>query len=314
MTMKTPALDEPGLPTLRVAMCQIATREWAVAENLAATLAALDEAAAQGAELAITPECVLHGYGFWDPQHQVNGRPFDDVMREAAEPIDGPRLAQVCARVRHHGTMDVVFGFAEREGDRIHNTAVLIGRDGTIRNVYRKVHCRDFESTEHTGHFTPGDHFEALELSQGEGSAARTFKLGTMICFDREIPETVRSLRAAGAEIIACPLATDTADLRAPLVSTEEMNNELITRVRAAENEVFIVVVNHAVRFNGGSFAVGPGGQLLHQMGPEAGVVVLDLPVGVVSARFHNRPLGWMGWGFRRPQIYDRYLSTVPRK
>ena len=49
------------------------------------------------------------------------------------------------------------------------------------------------------------------------------------------------------------------------VVGTEMVPNELITRCRAAENELFIAVVNHARRFNGGSFLVGPTGEVLHQ-------------------------------------------------
>ena len=198
--------------------------------------------------------------------------------------------------------MDVVFGFAERDGDRVHNSAAVIGRNGRLLDVYRKVHCRDFEDVGTRGWFTPGDRFFALKRPWSAGS----YQLGTMICFDREVTETVRCLRALGAQLIACPLACNTADAGA---LRNGADNEMVTRVRAAENEVFIAVANHAGRFNGGSFVVGPGGELLHQMGKEPGVVVLDIPVGVVAEKFHARPLGWMGWGYRRPEVYDQYLG-----
>jgi predicted amidohydrolase len=68
-------------------------------------------------------------------------------------------------------------------------------------------------------------------------------------------------------------------------------DNEMITR-RAAENEVFIVVVNHAGRFNGGSFAVGPEGELYAQLGAEAEVRVLEV--------IPNPATGLMfGWSFK---------------
>jgi predicted amidohydrolase len=101
-------------------------------------------------------------------------------------------------------------------------------------------------------------------------------------------------------------LATNTYDMSNP---ENRADNEMITRCRAAENEVFIVVVNHAGRFNGGSFAVGPSGELYAQLGAQAEVRVLDLPVGIVTPKFHNEPLGQLGWGFRRPEVYDRYLN-----
>jgi predicted amidohydrolase len=295
MTMKTPDIFEGNPPTLRLAMCQVETAPWDIDRNLANTLAALDEAGGKGADLAITPECVFHGYGF-------DG--VGDVYRatlEQAEPLDGARLAAVRTKARNHG-MDVVVGFAERDADdRVFNSAVLIDRGGEVVNVYRKVHLRDFESARGRGAFTPGDAFHVAPRAYPQGA----FQVGTMICFDREVPESVRCLRAQGAELIACPLATDTGRLDA----VGDLDNEVITRCRAAENEVFIAVVNHAGRFNGGSFVVGPGGEVITQMGAAPGVEVIDLPVGAIARRFHSDPLGWMGWGYRRPELYERYIG-----
>jgi len=291
---KTPDLWEGDPAVVRVAMCQVLTEEWALEDNFARTLAALEEAAAQGAELAITPECVIHGYGF--EKADERGR-----VCELADTPDSPRIRRVRETARELG-IDVVLGFAERGGDTVYNAAAVISRDGELLDLYRKVHCRHFESIWQRGWFTPGDRFFAVERPCSEG----LYNLGVMICFDREITETVRCLRALGSHLIACPLACDTEDMAHPGNHAE---NEMVTRVRAAENEVFIVVVNHAGRFNGGSFAVGPGGELLHQMGKEPGVVVLDVPVGAVRDGFHTKPLGWMGWGYRRPEVYDRYLG-----
>jgi predicted amidohydrolase len=291
---KTPDLWEGSPAVVKVAMCQVFTEEWAVEDNLARTLDALREAAERGAELAITPECVISGYGFEKPEQR--GR-----VHELAETADSPRLARVRETARALG-MDVGLGFAERDGDLVHNSAAVISRKGELLDLYRKVHCRHFESIWHWGWFTPGERFLAVERPCSQGA----YNLGVMICFDREVTETVRCLRALGSHLIACPLACDTEDAAHHGNYAE---NEMVTRVRAAENEVFIAVVNHAGRYNGGSFAVGPGGELLHQMGPEAGVVVLDIPVGAVRDGFHTKPLGWMGWGYRRPEVYDHYLQ-----
>ena len=291
--MPTPPQGECA--SLKVGLCQVYTEEWAVAANVERTLEAIDEAARLGAEIAVTPECVFHGYA-------SNQAPdYRARMLAAAEPLTGSNLQRVRDRARALGIY-VLVGFAERgEGDRVHNTAALLSPTGDLVNVYRKVHCRPFEDISHDGAFTPGDTFSVNRLRFGE----RAFAVGTMICFDREIPESVRCLRALGAEIVLCPLATDTARLSEPQNGAD---NEMITRCRAAENEVFIVVVNHAGRFNGGSFVVGPLGECLHQMGAEAGVHVVDVPVGRVASEFHCDPLGWMGWGYRRSDVYRKYL------
>jgi predicted amidohydrolase len=280
---------------LRVGLCQVHTEAWDVEGNFRRLLQSLEEAHRQGAELAITPECVLHGYGFEDPDAQ------GQRLAEVAEPADGPRLRALGDSARQFA-MDIVLGFAEKgEGGAIHNSAALLSRRGELLWVYRKVHCRNFETRGRGGPFEPGDRFYVTPLKFREGS----FRIGAMICFDREVAESVRCLRSLGAEFIACPLATNTFPMFAP---ENRADNELITRCRAAENEVFIAVVNHAGRFNGGSFVVGPTGECLCQLGAEAETRVLEVPVGEVQHRFHTRPWGWMGWGYRRPEVYARYL------
>lgn len=293
MTVPTPDTHA----RLRLGLCQIQTVPWDVEGNLARTLDALHSAASQGADLAVTPECVLNGYG---PLHDEETR---EKSRATAVAVDGAELRSVADAARRFG-MDVTVGFAERAaGGLIHNSAAYFGRDGEMKGLYRKVHCRDFEDVGHAGIFTPGNEFAVVRLERGD----RSFTIGTMICFDRERPETVRCLRALGAELVVCPLATNTS--RLDQLDTSRADNELVTRVRAAENEVFVAVVNHADTFNGGSFVVGPGGEVLVQMGEGAEVAVVDLPLGCISADFHSKPYGWMGWGFVRQQVYERYLK-----
>lgn len=69
--------------------------------------------------------------------------------------------------------------------------------------------------------------------------------------------------------------------------------------------------MNHVGRFNGGSYVVGPGGDVLHQMDERPGVPVVDVPVGIVRQAFHSQPLGWMGWDYRRPAVYGAYLNET---
>ncbi|MEO7115580.1 MAG: carbon-nitrogen hydrolase family protein [Caldimonas sp.] len=292
--MSQPEIYGRSYARVRVGLCQIRTVPWSIEENLTSTLAALNEAAERGAQLAITPECVLHGYAA-EPEKQAHLA----RLRVCAEPVDGPSMRRI-SEVARRRRMAVVVGFAERgSGDQIHNSAAVFDATGRLVDCYRKIHCRDFERIEGGGGFTPGSRFVVCPIRTAE----MEFRLGVMICFDREISETVRCLRSLGAELIACPLACDTSSLN---VLERYADNELITRCRAAENEVFIAVVNHAARFNGGSFAVGPRGETLVQLGIEQDVQIVELPLGGVRAAYHGKPLGWMGWGYRRPAVYER--------
>lgn len=288
-----------GYPKVRIGMCQVYTEEWEVEANINRTLEAIDEAASQGAEVAVTPECVFHGY----PIDETNGK--SDTFRKRlfgiAESPESEHLQLFRDKARQK-RIHVLVGFVEKGlNGQIHNTAAMISPDGTYVYLYRKVHCRHFENINHFGYFTPGNGFYSSSLKLKEGN----FNTGTIICFDREIPETLRCMRAIGSELVLCPLATDTANMA---LTGNLADNEMITRVGSTGNELFIVVVNHAGRFNGGSFIVGPLGELLCQMNDQPGVISIDVPVGVIPAKFHNEPLGWMGWGYRRPDIYSKYL------
>ena len=284
---------------MKIGLCQTQTVEWDVEGNFRRVLEDITVAAEQGAELIVTPECVLNGYA---------GPGLSDWKTRfpaTTESLHGPYLTQIREQAKTL-QIEVVFGFAER-GDTgvFHNTAVLIGRDGETVWAYRKMHCRPFESTEHDGLFTPGEQFFVSEQTYAGGS----LRVGAMICFDREIVESVRCLRSLHAEFIACPLATNTYSLTdTPAAYGQRANNELITRVRAAENEVFIAVVNHAGRFNGGSYLVGPMGETICQMGTGPEVRTVEVPLGITH-RLHQDSLGWMAWHHRRPKDYAAYLG-----
>jgi predicted amidohydrolase len=296
---KLPDYCNAGYSTLKIGMCQVYTEEWAVEENIGRTLAAIDLASHQGAEIAITPECVFHGY----PVDETNGKSetFRKRLFAIAESPDGEHLKLFRDKARARGIY-ILTGFVEK-GSRgeIHNTAALISPDGNYVYLYRKVHCRHFENINHQGYFSPGNDFYSSVVQFG----GKGYNIGTIICFDREIPESLRCMRSLGAELVLCPLATDTSDMT---IVKNDADNELITQAGSACNEMFIAVVNHAGRFNGGSFITGPKGELFCQMGTEPGVLTCEIPLGAISGMFHNEPLGWMGWGYRRPEIYKKYL------
>lgn len=296
MTLPTPNIYDAEHDRIQVALCQIHTEEWAVEDNWRRTLASLQEAAERGAELAITPECVIHGYGSATTD-QIQAKTL-----QIAEHIEGRKMQEVRQLAQRH-KLNIVLGFAEKDDrDLVYNSAVLLTKDGGISYVYRKVHCRFFEDIKHTGAFTAGEDFYVRKVP----FARQQYEIGTLICFDREVTESVRCLRRLGAELIACPLATDTVDM----LKMNSMNNEVLTRCRAAENEVFIAVVNHAGRFNGGSFIVGPGGEVLCQMSAQPGTEIVEVPIGCLSAKFHHEPLGWGGSGYWRPEIYQKYYPN----
>src|SRR5438132_10409582 len=113
---------------MRVAVAQIDPKLAEKERNLQVCLERLEEAVAQGAELLVLPECAIPGYMYESADEAL---PY-------AEEIPGPSTAALEDACRRTGT-HVVCGLIERDGDRLHNAAVLVGPDGLI-GTYRKTH------------------------------------------------------------------------------------------------------------------------------------------------------------------------------
>ncbi len=113
---------------------------------------------------------------------------------EVAEPVPGPTTDFLGKLAKKH-KMYIVAGLYEREGPVVYNTAVLIGRDGSLVGRYRKT---SLPTQEIVSGLTPGDAFPVFETDFG--------KIGIMICYDVYFPEPARMLAFHGAEVIFLPI------------------------------------------------------------------------------------------------------------
>jgi predicted amidohydrolase len=156
------------------------------ARDEAARRLSLDAAAdlfGQGAAIVVLPELIVPGY-----------RLEREFLDERAEALDGPTTEAWRELARDAGGY-VAGGFCEREGERLYNTAVLVGPDGVVLH-YRKLHRFAGEKDV----FTPGD----LGLPVVE---TRIGRVGVCICYDLRFVETARILALKGAELICVPTA-----------------------------------------------------------------------------------------------------------
>jgi predicted amidohydrolase len=171
---------------LRIGLAQLALAPLDVEENVARTVAAVEEAAAAGAELVVLPELASTGYVLDHP-----------MLLPHAEQVGAPGLAlsawSACAA---RLGVTVVGGFAERVGDRLYNAAAVFGPDGVLAGHYRKLHLFAGEG----GVFEPGD----LGLPVVEVAGLR---VGVLICYDLRFPEALRILAVDGADVVAVPTA-----------------------------------------------------------------------------------------------------------
>lgn len=115
------------MPSLRTALLQSSGRPGVVTENLKTLEEAAARAAGAGARLLVTSELFLTGYA------------IGDAVPELAEPADGPGAEAVAEIAVRHG-LAVLYGYPERDGERIFNAAQLIGPDGARLANYRKTH------------------------------------------------------------------------------------------------------------------------------------------------------------------------------
>ncbi len=221
---------------MRVAVAQIEPKLAEKERNLDLCLARLEEAAAQGAELLVLPECAIPGYVYESADEAL---PY-------AEEIPGPSTAALedaCRRLDAH----VVCGLLERDGDALHNAAVLVGPDGLVGS-YRKSHL-PFLGVDR--YVRPGDELPVFDTPIG--------RIGLEICYDLRFPEVTRSLALAGAEIVCLPTNW-------PMAAAA--NAELLAPARAFENRIFLLVANRIGRertaeFCGRSQIVAPDGTRL---------------------------------------------------
>ena len=133
------------------------------------------------------------------------------------ETIPGGEITErLRAQARQYG-LYVIGALRERDGEAIHNTAVVIGRDGEIVGKYRKTHLAPGEWDE----VQAGDEYPVFTTDFG--------RIGVLICMDIHYPEIWRILALQGAEIIFWP--TQCIDYTGDLI-------ESLFNARAIDNQI----------------------------------------------------------------------------
>ncbi|MFI6038411.1 carbon-nitrogen hydrolase family protein [Streptomyces sp. NPDC051315] len=258
---------------MRTALLQSSGRPGQVVENLKVLDEAAGRAAAAGAGLLVAPEMFLTGYA------------IGDDIALLAEPADGEAADAAAEIATRHG-LALAYGYPERDGGTVYNSAQLISADGTRLANYRKTHL--FGCFERD-HFTPG----AQPVVQAELNG---LTVGLMICYDVEFPENVRAHALAGTDLLVVPTAQ---------MHPFQFVAESVIPVRAFENQMYVAYVNRAgtegeFEFVGLSTLAGPDGVARARAGRGEELVFADAdPVLLAASREANPYLH-----DRRPGLY----------
>lgn len=272
---------------LKIALLQISPFG-SIERNLQKGIEQCRKAKETGADIALFPEMWSIGYDIYE-------RPADVWTKEAIS-VDSDFVRSFGQLAKE---LDMAIGITllEKSENAPKNSLVLFDRFGEKKFVYSKVHTCDFSAEKS---LTPGEEFFVCEL---DTVSCGKVKVGAMICFDREFPESARILMLKGAEVILAPNAC-------PM----EINRLSALRARAYENMLAIATCNypgnvpdcngHSTVFDGVAWLkdeVGTRDMCILEAPCDEGIYTVETDIDMLR---EYRSGEVMGNAFRRPEKY----------
>lgn len=247
------------------------------------------KAAAMGADIALFPEMWSCGYEF-----------DENTVNSLAISTDSEFVNEFGALAKELD-MAIMITFLEKYMPLPRNSAALFDRHGERKFVYAKVHTCDFGDERLLSH---GEEFFVTELDTKSGSV----KVGAMICYDREFPESARILMLKGAELVLVPNAC-------PM----EINRLSQLRGRAYENMIGIAACNypapkpdcngHSSAFDGVAYLPELSGSrdtCIFEADEKPGIHIAEFDMDMLRKYRENEV---HGNAYRRPELYKQLIS-----
>ncbi|KAH7314846.1 hypothetical protein KP509_21G023600 [Ceratopteris richardii] len=191
----------------------------------------------------------------------------------------------------------------ERSMGCLYNTCCIYGSDGELKAKHRKLHLFDIDipgkmTFKESKTLTAGESLTVVDTDVG--------RIGIGICYDIRFQELAMLYAAQGAHLICYPGAFN--------LTTGPLHWELLTRARAADNQLFVLTCSPARDMNssykawGHSTVADPFGEILATTGHEEAVVYADIDYSVIAEKRSFIPLEKQ----RRGDLYC--LVDVSRK
>jgi len=270
-------------------------------ENLAKAEWKIREAAARGAQIICLQELFRSQYFCREENHE---------MFALAEPIPGPSTEALGKLARELGVVVIASLFERRAAGVYHNTAAVIGIDGGIVGIYRKMHIPDDPLYFEKFYFTPGD-LGFLNFDTPFG------RIGTLVCWDQWYPEGARLSSLAGASILFYPTAIGWHPSEKAQHGAAQLDAwKTIQRSHAIANGIYVAAVNRVgfegprekgIEFWGSSFVADPFGVVLAEgtHDREETLIVECDPRRIEEVR--------RNWPFLRDRRIDAYAGILNR-
>ena len=184
--------------TFRVAVLQMRSVNREYERNIKTIIKYMSDAKQNGADILLLPECFITGY---------------DLTIDNASAITENDLAPLCENAKELNIGLVATALTQGKSNP-QNSAFVISKDGKNLMKYAKVHTCDFADEKV---LESGTEFKVCDFDG--------VKIGIMICYDREYPESARVLMLKGAEIILVPNDCGSMRPRLQALSTRAYEN-----------------------------------------------------------------------------------------
>lgn len=233
--------------------------------NLEKGLDACDKAKVQGADLVLFPEMWQLGYE------------RDLVKSKNAIGLDSDFIQKFCNKAKELN-LAIAITYLGMGKNKPTNSVAIINADGGVVLEYAKVRICNFDKPECD--LEAGEEFKTCEING--------VKLGAMICFDREFPESARELMHKGVEIILVPNSCSLVNC--PVLGDVRFAQ---IRARAFENKVGVVVANYpAPKNDGHSCAVDMDGKVVSLADESEGIFIAEFDIDRIRKWQASEPWG----------------------